>query len=264
MAELNERQEMFCREFVRQGVGAWAAIEAGYERKGAAVQASRLLDRPDIQARIAERRAQVTRQHVRDTDALLARLDAICELAIRDEQYHAATRIVTLQARLAGLLPERGAARAAAGDTAAAEAEAVIAVAAETIAPDTEPHPAGDTPADPAPCPDGTGDAPPACQYGAGRIFNVPGRPRHRAAGTDAPATEDTAGDALPAPEPFPAPPVSPPGMLSNVNRCLSPRHYSDGSPRPRGQGKDPHLMRFEDDGWFEGDSHPESAADRF
>lgn len=229
MAELNERQELFCRCYVLRPVGSWAAVEAGYEPRGAGVQACRLLDRPAIRARIAELRAQVARQHARDTDALLAKLESICELSLKDHQYHAAVRVVTLQARLAGLLPERGATRAVAAK-AATEAVAAETAMAEGDDPGEAPAPAAAQPAaagtaDAAPVvaeteaapeatdaavealsgPDsdeiaaGRADAAPRArllQNGAGRIFNVPTRPR------------------------------TPPGMLSDVNRCISPPQF--------------------------------------
>ncbi len=52
-SELNERQELFCRHYVRRPVGSEAVRAAGYEPIGMAVQACRLLDRPEIRARNA-------------------------------------------------------------------------------------------------------------------------------------------------------------------------------------------------------------------
>ena len=48
---LNERQIRFCEAYIRQPVGRYAAMEAGYAPKGAAMQASRLLEHPAIRAR---------------------------------------------------------------------------------------------------------------------------------------------------------------------------------------------------------------------
>jgi phage terminase small subunit len=108
-SELNERQELFCRYYVRRPVGAEAVRAAGYEPVGAAVQACRLLERRDVRARIAALRADVARQHCRDEDAILAKLESIYSQAIEDRQYHAAARALTLQARIAGILPTAGA-----------------------------------------------------------------------------------------------------------------------------------------------------------
>jgi len=131
--ELNERQELFCRYYVRRPVGAEAARAAGYEPGSAAVQASRLLDRPDILDRIERMRADVARRHCRDADTILAKLEAVYVQAVEVHQFYAAAHVLTLQARIAGLLPERGAAPA---PEAARQAETPAAVAngAETPA----------------------------------------------------------------------------------------------------------------------------------
>lgn len=55
MAELNERQEAFCREYVANGFNATAAcIKAGYSEDSAAVQGSQNLRNPKIKERIEE------------------------------------------------------------------------------------------------------------------------------------------------------------------------------------------------------------------
>ncbi|MEX2617105.1 MAG: terminase small subunit [Alphaproteobacteria bacterium] len=277
MAELNERQEMFCREYVRQGVGSWAAVAAGYERSGAAVQASRLLDRPEVQARIAERRVQVAGQHARDTDALLARLEAICEMAIRREQLHAAVRVVTLQARLAGLMPERGAGRAAAKPAPAdgwgpEELAAKIRAETERAFPSAG---AGDRarpawqaavsePAEPAE----TVAAEPEVTEPATGETGTAEPVAAETAETEMPVTETPVGETGPAEDPDPVVGTVPAdnaaplpalsrdrdgwlrdaeysrrklanmaAMLSDVNRCISSRDFPDGTPRPRGPG---------------------------
>ncbi len=112
--ELNERQELFCRYYVRRPVGTEAARAAGYEGKSSAVQASRLLDRPEIQDRIAGLRADIARLHCRDADAILAKLEGVYAQAVEVHQFHAAAYTLHLQARIAGLLPDRGPARLAA------------------------------------------------------------------------------------------------------------------------------------------------------
>lgn len=43
-----EKQKLFCREYVKDYNGTQAAIRAGYSEKTAAVQASRLLKKPEI------------------------------------------------------------------------------------------------------------------------------------------------------------------------------------------------------------------------
>ena len=90
---------------MRRPVGAEAVQSTGYEPLGAVVQACRLLDRRDVRARIAALRADVARQHCRDEDTILAKLESVYAHAIEDRQYHAAARALTLQARIAGILP---------------------------------------------------------------------------------------------------------------------------------------------------------------
>jgi len=111
---LNDRQELFCRHYVRRPVGAEAVRAAGYEPKGAAVQACRLLDRRDVRVRIAALRADIARQHCRDQDAILAKLESVYAQAIEMHQFHAAARALTLQAKIAGILPEPNTPRTAA------------------------------------------------------------------------------------------------------------------------------------------------------
>ncbi len=111
--ELNERQELFCRYYVRRAVGTEAVRAAEYEPKGAAVQASRLLDRPEVRARIAALRADIARLHCRDEDAILAKLESVYAQAVEVHQFHAAARALTLQARITGILPAAETARTA-------------------------------------------------------------------------------------------------------------------------------------------------------
>lgn len=108
MAELNERQELFCHYYVRRPVGKTAAFLAGYKSGSTAEQACRLLARADIQERINQLRAVIVERQCRNADAALAKLHTAFELAIEDGQYHAAVRAVTLQVQVAGLMPERG------------------------------------------------------------------------------------------------------------------------------------------------------------
>ncbi|MBT5109624.1 MAG: terminase small subunit [Rhodospirillaceae bacterium] len=103
---LNERQKRFCEAYVRQPVGRYAALEAGYSPKGATVQAYRLLERPDIRARIDELRADVAARNCLRKDTILSKLEAIYEGSMASHQYHAAVRAVELQARLSMVTQE--------------------------------------------------------------------------------------------------------------------------------------------------------------
>lgn len=97
---LNERQKRFCEAYVRHPVGRHAALEAGYSPKGATVQACRLLERPEVRARIDALQADVAVRNCQRTDAILSKLEAIYDGALSSHQFHAAVRAVELQVRL--------------------------------------------------------------------------------------------------------------------------------------------------------------------
>ena len=105
MNKPNERQELFCREYVRRPVGRAAAIAAGYGEDNAAAQACRLLARADIQGRIAALREEVAVRQVADSNAVLARLQSIYELALEQNQLNTALRAVAMQLKLAEAIP---------------------------------------------------------------------------------------------------------------------------------------------------------------
>ncbi len=88
--------------------GRWAraaAIAAGYGEDNAAAQACRLLARVDIQGRIAALREEVAVRQVADTNAVLARLQSIYELALEQNQLNTALRAVAMQLKLAEAIP---------------------------------------------------------------------------------------------------------------------------------------------------------------
>lgn len=70
MAELNEKQATFCREYLVDLNAKQAAIRAGYKEKSAEVQASRLLSLVKVQAEVQrlmqarEERTQITADRV--------------------------------------------------------------------------------------------------------------------------------------------------------------------------------------------------------
>lgn len=59
---MNPRKQRFCTEFIVDLNGTEAAVRAGYSRKSAHVQASRLLDDPKVKARIAELQAELAKR----------------------------------------------------------------------------------------------------------------------------------------------------------------------------------------------------------
>lgn len=105
---LELRQELFCQEYVKDANGARAARAVGYAWDSAEQQASRMLRIVKVRGRLAELRTDLCTRHVFDQDTVMTRLEAIFHRALKDGRYHAAMRATELQARMAGLVPERG------------------------------------------------------------------------------------------------------------------------------------------------------------
>jgi len=103
----NPKHELFCRNYAVFASGARAARTAGYAYRTAKWQAMRLLKRPDIQARLAERRAEIAREYSLDAAVLLCKLEAVFIQAYEDRDHKAAARVVEAQARVAGILKGR-------------------------------------------------------------------------------------------------------------------------------------------------------------
>ncbi len=103
---LNPRQERFCHYFVLYACASVAAAEAGYSRKSAKHQGYRMLRTGRVRARIRDIHIGLARDHGRDTDALIGKLEAVYRRALEDNHFHTAARAVELQARLS-LLKER-------------------------------------------------------------------------------------------------------------------------------------------------------------
>jgi phage terminase small subunit len=82
---INERQELFCREYLVDHNGTQAAVRAGYSKLSAHSQASYLLRQPKIKRRIEELAAE---QHERVTlraDLTLERLiNELSKIAFSD------------------------------------------------------------------------------------------------------------------------------------------------------------------------------------
>ncbi len=103
---LNPRQERFCHYFVLYACASVAAKEAGYSRKSSKHQGYRLLRTGRVRARIRDIHAGLARDHGRDIDALIGKLEAVYRRAFEDHHFHTAARAVELQARLS-MLNER-------------------------------------------------------------------------------------------------------------------------------------------------------------
>lgn len=106
---VTEQQEKFCRVFVETG-NASEAYRQSYksDRKNAntiAVDASRLLDKPNVNRRIAMLREVHAKRHNVTVDSLVAELEEIKRIALSAEtpQSSAAVAAVMGKAKLTGL-----------------------------------------------------------------------------------------------------------------------------------------------------------------
>ena len=104
MPVLRPKHEHFCRSYVQCHTASEAALEAGYSAAGRHKQAYRLMRRPGILARIAELRAEIAERDCRSETALLAKLEAAHQRAVRDGKPLWVTAIVKAQAMLPALL----------------------------------------------------------------------------------------------------------------------------------------------------------------
>ena len=84
MAELNQRQEMFCREYIKDLNGTQAAIRAGYSPKTADRLAYELLKKPEIQAFVLQSKAERVEEVKIDANYVLKRLIEIDEMDVAD------------------------------------------------------------------------------------------------------------------------------------------------------------------------------------
>lgn len=78
------KQELFCNEYIVDFNGTQAAIRAGYSKKTAEAQASRLLTTVKVKARVAELMKKRNERMKMDADYVLTRLRQIDELDIKD------------------------------------------------------------------------------------------------------------------------------------------------------------------------------------
>lgn len=85
MKKLNKKQERFCLEYVIDCNGTQAAIRAGYSKKTANEQASRLLANVNIKARVEELQAKTTKKLEITREDILSRLNTRSKIV---EQLH--------------------------------------------------------------------------------------------------------------------------------------------------------------------------------
>jgi phage terminase small subunit len=79
---LNDRQELFCQEYLVDLNGSAAAVRAGYSEKGSRVAASKLMDRLEVRQRIQELMNERTERVQVTADEVLQELLAIAKVDI--------------------------------------------------------------------------------------------------------------------------------------------------------------------------------------
>lgn len=81
---LNDKQEMFCREYITDFNGTKAAIRAGYSEKSAAEQASELLTKPKIQERVDTLIEERARALTVTQDWVISRLQEVARRCLQE------------------------------------------------------------------------------------------------------------------------------------------------------------------------------------
>jgi phage terminase small subunit len=84
MVEMTPKQERFCAEYLIDLNATQAAIRAGYSKKTAQEQASRLLSNVMVQGKILELKKPVTEKLGLEADWVLSRYQAIADFRIED------------------------------------------------------------------------------------------------------------------------------------------------------------------------------------
>lgn len=82
--KLNDRQEMFCLEFIKDLNATQAAIRAGYSKRAAQQSSSRLMSNDVIQARISDLQKNRNEELKIDANYVLKRLVEIDEMDVLD------------------------------------------------------------------------------------------------------------------------------------------------------------------------------------
>lgn len=82
---LNEREKVFCREYVKQGNGQQSALKAGYAKKSARQTASRLLTRRNVQQEIARLSQKREQKAIMDANEVMELYSAIARGEVKDQ-----------------------------------------------------------------------------------------------------------------------------------------------------------------------------------
>lgn len=82
---LNEREKIFCREYVKQGNGQQSAIKAGYAKNSARITASKLLTRANVKQEIARLSEKREKKAIMDANEVMELYSAIARGEVKDQ-----------------------------------------------------------------------------------------------------------------------------------------------------------------------------------
>lgn len=96
MSELNDKQQRFCEEYVKDLNATQAAIRAGYSEKTAKEQASRLLTNVNIEAEVNRLQRKVSKKVELDAAWVLRRLKKVYKRSVEQGVYQASNKSLEL------------------------------------------------------------------------------------------------------------------------------------------------------------------------
>ena len=82
---LNEKEKIFCREYVKTGNGQQSALKAGYAKSSAKVTASKLLTRNNVKAEIGRLSAKREDKAIADAEEVMRTFTAIARGEVKDQ-----------------------------------------------------------------------------------------------------------------------------------------------------------------------------------
>lgn len=83
--KLNQKQKIFCREYIKCGNGTQAAIKAGYSKNTARHQASQLLTKRHIKAEIDRISERKDKKAIMDAQEVMELYSAIARGEVKDQ-----------------------------------------------------------------------------------------------------------------------------------------------------------------------------------
>ncbi len=105
--KLSPKQERFVAEYLKDQNATQAAIRAGYSKKTAAQQGSRLLMNVEVSKAVGKRQQRVAKKAEITVESLAAEYEEARRLAKKEGQASAMVAATTGKGKLSGLLVER-------------------------------------------------------------------------------------------------------------------------------------------------------------